>query len=57
MGSRVIRVDTEVYAKILEVKARLEASTAKVCSLGDTLAFLVAMSEPLARVRRSREAD
>jgi hypothetical protein len=46
MGSRVIRVDAEVYARVLEAKARLEAATGRVQSMGDTVAFLVAMSAP-----------
>jgi hypothetical protein len=55
MGSRVIRVDAEVYAKILEVKARLEAATGRVQSIGDTVAFLVAMSMPSDRAREPED--
>jgi hypothetical protein len=51
MGSRVIRVDAEVYARILEVKAKLEAATGRVLSMVDTVAFLVAMSMPSDRAR------
>jgi hypothetical protein len=51
MGSRVIRVDAEVYARVLEAKARLEAATGRVQSMGDTVAFLVAMSMPSDRAR------
>ena len=55
MGSHVIRVDGEVYAKILEVKARLEAATGSVVSMGDTVAFLVAMSMPSDRAREPED--
>jgi len=44
MASRVIRVDPEVYEKTLQLKARLEAATGRVCSMGDAVAFLMAMS-------------
>jgi hypothetical protein len=45
MSSRIIRVDAEVYAKILEATARLEAATGKMQSVGAAVGFLVAMSE------------
>ncbi len=43
-GSRVMRVDHEVYGRLLEVKHRLEMATGKVVSISRTCAFLVALS-------------
>lgn len=57
MGSRTIRVDTQVYARILEAKALLEAATGRVQSASAALAFLVAMSEPANRPSGGVAAD
>lgn len=40
---RVIRVDEEVYARVLDVRHRLERVTGSVVTMGRTVAFLVAL--------------
>lgn len=44
MASRLIRVDAEVYERVIQIKARLELATGKPCSAGDAVAFLVAFA-------------
>ncbi len=42
--SKVIRVDDEVYGRLLETRHRLEIATGRVVTIGATVAFLVALS-------------
>jgi hypothetical protein len=39
MGTRLIRVDNEVYAMTLEARHKVEAATGKVVSMGSAVAF------------------
>ncbi len=44
MPSTTIRIDPEVYRRLLEAKARLELSTGKPQSFSATVAFLLAVA-------------
>jgi len=45
MGSRLIRVDQEVYDYLLAAKHRLEIATGKIVPIGIACAFLAALGE------------
>ena len=40
---KVIRVDEEVFAILMDLKVRLEVATGRPCSINRVLAFLVAL--------------
>ena len=41
--SRTIRIDGEVYARLLGLRAKLEAVTGRACTLSQALRFFLAM--------------
>ena len=45
MGTRLIRVDNEVYAAVLAARHKLEAITGRTVAMGRTVAFLLALSQ------------
>ena len=45
MGTRLIRVDDEVYAAVLMARGKLEAATGGWVPIGRACAFLVALSQ------------
>ena len=52
MPSTTIRIDPDTYRHLLEAKAKLELSTAKVQSFNTTVAFLLTLSHPHLELQR-----
>ena len=44
-GAKIIRVDEEVYGVTLRAKHRLELATARIVTMGEAVAFLVALRQ------------
>ena len=44
----VIRVDPDVYRRVIEIKARLELSTGKPTSMSSAIAFVAALTQETA---------
>ncbi len=45
MGTRLIRVDDDVYAVVLATRHKLEAATGRTVSMGGAVAFLAALTQ------------